>query len=82
MLKDKGANVKFNDPYFKKLPPLRKYNFELENISLTPQNVKKFDLIILITDHDSFDYEMIEKNGRLIIDTRGRFKVKHNVKRS
>ena len=32
----------------------------------------KILLLLLATDHDSFDYKMIEKETKLIIDTRGK----------
>ena len=32
-----------------------------------------FDLVLLTTDHDAFDYELIEKFSNLIIDTRGKY---------
>ena len=31
------------------------------------------DLVLLATDHDSFDYDMILKESKIIVDTRGRF---------
>jgi len=38
------------------------------------KNIKSFDLVMLSTDHDSFDYDLIEKESILIVDTRGKFK--------
>jgi UDP-N-acetyl-D-glucosamine dehydrogenase len=40
---------------------------------LNPQSVKSYDAILLSTDHDNFDYEMIANNAQLIIDTRNAF---------
>ena len=34
-----------------------------------------------MTDHDLFDYDMLKKNSKLIIDCRGRFEAKENVQR-
>ena len=31
------------------------------------------DLVLLATDHDAFDYELILQNSPLIVDTRGRY---------
>ena len=53
--------------YSKKYPSLHK---ELELIS---KNIKLFDVVVLLTDHDDFDYKLIEKDAKLIVDTRGRF---------
>ena len=37
----------------------------------TQENIKTFDCVIVATDHDKFDYDMIMKNAKLIVDTRG-----------
>ena len=74
-----GANVKYSDPYFSKMPKTRKYNFNLKNVKLNKSNIKSFDLILLVTDHDDFDYSLLKKEAKLIVDTRGRLKVSKNV---
>ena len=48
---------------------------------LNPRVLKRFDIVVLMTDHDLFDYDLIKKNSKLIIDCRGRFEVKDNVQR-
>jgi UDP-N-acetyl-D-glucosamine dehydrogenase len=71
ILKDKGALIEFSDPYFEEFPKLRNYDFNLKSIELTPESISDFDAVVLITDHDDFDYEMIIQNSKLVIDTRG-----------
>lgn len=46
----------------------------MQSIKLTVKNLKSYDCIIIATDHDTINYEMIRKNSSLIIDTRGRYK--------
>jgi UDP-N-acetyl-D-glucosamine dehydrogenase len=79
MLMKKGANVQYSDPYMSETPKTRKFNFDLKSVELTPKNIKSFDAVVLSTDHDSFDYEMIEKEAKFIIDTRGRVNKAENV---
>ena len=79
LLNKKEAKVKFCDPFFKCLPKTRKFNFNLKGINLTKENLSDFDVIILATDHDIFDYELIKKYSKLIIDTRGRFTPSDNI---
>ncbi len=79
LLKSKGAKVDYHDPYVPKLPPTRKYNYELNSIPLTPNTLASYDLVLLITDHDSFDYELITNHSSLIIDTRNAFE-RHGIK--
>ena len=54
-----------------KFPNMRKYNFDLSSKNLTPQSINSYDFILLATDHAKFDYSMIQRNAKLIVDTRG-----------
>ena len=76
---DKGAVVEYSDPYFKTIPHTRKYQFELESKALNAEILKSADLVLLATDHDDFDYELIEKEASLIVDTRGCFNYSNKV---
>jgi UDP-N-acetyl-D-glucosamine dehydrogenase len=73
LLRDKGADVQFSDPFFSDFPHMRRHVFNLSNMPLTPERLASFDAVILATDHDAFDYDMIESYSNLLIDTRGRF---------
>ena len=79
LLNKKEAKVEFCDPFFDVLPKTRKFNFNLKGIELTKKNLMLFDVVILASDHDTFDYELIEKYSKLIIDTRGRFSPSDNI---
>lgn len=79
MLMKLGAKVEYSDPLFKKAPKTRKYMFKLESVVLSKKNIKSFDLIILATDHDIFNYDFILKEANLIIDTRGKFDISQKV---
>lgn len=79
VLENKGADVKYSDPYVPKLPPTRKYNYEMESMELTEENIKSFDVVLLSTDHDNFDYKLIAGSAKLIVDTRNAFE-KHGIK--
>ena len=76
---DKGAVVEYSDPYFKTIPHTRKHQFELESKELNAETLKSVDLVLLATDHDDFDYKLIEKEASLIVDTRGRFNHSNKV---
>ncbi len=76
ILREKGALVDYNDPYIPILPPTRKYRFDMESVELTKENLSKYDLVLLSTDHDDYDYEFIHENSTLILDTRNAFRKK------
>ncbi len=70
LLQGQGSEVDYNDPYFPRLHKMRRYDFGLESVQLTPENVSKYDAVVIATDHSSYDYPLIVKNARLVIDTR------------
>ena len=82
LLLKKGAHIQYNDPYFKEFPKFRKYNFTIKKAKLDEKNIKKFDCTLLLTDHDSFDYELIKENSKLIVDTRGKYIPSDNIIRA
>jgi UDP-N-acetyl-D-glucosamine dehydrogenase len=50
---------------------MRKHHFDLRSVPLTPESIAAYDLVLLATNHDKFDYSMIQKHAGLIVDTRG-----------
>ncbi len=73
ILREKGAEVDYNDPYIPKLPPTRKYKYDMNSVELTEENISRYDLILLSTDHDDYDYKFIYEHAKLIVDTRNAF---------
>ena len=76
-LRQRGARVEYCDPYFPQFPQMRRYNFDLESRVLTAEMLRDYDCVVIGVDHDCFDYELILKEARLLVDTRGRVKEKH-----
>jgi UDP-N-acetyl-D-glucosamine dehydrogenase len=74
ILNKKKIKYDYHDPYFTRIRTGRKINENKKSIKLNKNNLKKYDATILLTDHDIFDYKLIAKHSKLIIDTRGRFK--------
>ena len=77
-LKNKKVIVEYNDPYINKIPKLRNYNFNMKSIRLNKKNLQSFDATIIVTDHDSYNYEMIRKNSLVLIDTRNTYKKEYD----
>lgn len=74
LLQDEGAVVDYSDDYVTTIPKLRKYEFSKKSVKLTKQNISKYDLVLLSTDHTYFDYRFIFENAKVIVDTRNAFK--------
>jgi len=70
LLQSRGATVDYNDPYFPKLHKMRKYDFKKASVELTPQNLSKYDCVIIATDHSSYDYAAIVRHSNRVVDTR------------
>lgn len=72
----------FSDPYIKRSVVTRNLVLKKKSIKINPNNLKKFDLVVLMTDHDLFNYNMIYKYSNKIIDCRGRYKIDNKVIRA
>jgi len=73
----KGAKIDYLDPYVKKLEVkhrILKKSFVLKSIKYFPQVLKKYDLVLILTDHSGFDYEKLAQNSKLVVDTRNAIK--------
>jgi UDP-N-acetyl-D-glucosamine dehydrogenase len=71
LLTARGASVDYSDPHVPTFPKMRKHHFDLRSVPLTPESIAAYDLVLLATNHDKFDYSMIQKHAGLIVDTRG-----------
>jgi len=69
----KGASVDYHDPYVPELNNLKGYKSSLRSINVK-ENIKNYDAVLLVTDHDDFDYNFIAKESQLLIDTRGYYR--------
>ena len=77
-----GAKLKYHDPYVKEINNLSNKK-SLKSLKNLNKNVlSQFDVVVLLTDHDAFDYATILKHSNYIVDTRGRYKVSKKVSRA
>ena len=68
LLREKGALVSYNDPYFPTVGRGRHYDL---NMTCTPlEDLGKYDAVVIVTDHTSYDYKAIVSESQLVIDTR------------
>jgi len=68
LLREKGAIVFYNDPYFAKVGRGRHYDLNMTNTPL--DNLSQYDAVLIVTDHTSYDYRAIVDQSQLVIDTR------------
>jgi UDP-N-acetyl-D-glucosamine dehydrogenase len=70
MLQARGARVSYNDPHVPRLQPMRHHGLRLDSQPLTPELLAAQDCLLVVTDHSSYDYAMIARHSRLVVDTR------------
>ncbi len=80
LLNDGFQNLYYYDPLVKNLPNKKLKINKLKK--LKSEYLKKFDITVIMTDHDNFDYKMILKNSKMILDCRGRYSVSEKVYRA
>jgi len=68
LLKNAGAEVSYNDPYFPKVGRGRKYDLQMTCAPL--ENLGQYDCVLIVTDHSDYDYDRIVRESRLVVDTR------------
>ena len=69
----KGARIDYFDPYVKEL---RVDNKVLKSIKYSSSSLKKYDLILILTDHSGFHYDEVAKKARMVVDTKNAIKSK------
>lgn len=76
LLEAEGAMVAYHDPFVAVIPHTREHS-ELagrKGVDLTPGAVAGFDAVLISTEHDGIDYQMLADHAGLIIDTRNAMK--------
>src|ERR1700733_13714229 len=68
LLRDEGAEVLYNDPYFPTVGRGRHYNL---NMTCTPlDDLGQYDCVLIMTDHSDYDYKDIVDKSKLVVDSR------------
>jgi UDP-N-acetyl-D-glucosamine dehydrogenase len=65
-----GAKVDYNDPYISVTHPQRHHDLKMKSVPLTAASLKRYDLVLIATDHSAYDWKFIVRHARLIVDTR------------
>jgi UDP-N-acetyl-D-glucosamine dehydrogenase len=68
LLKDRGAIVSYNDPFFPYVGRGRHYDLDMHGVPL--DNLAQYDCVLIVTDHSDYDYARIVHESKLIIDSR------------
>jgi UDP-N-acetyl-D-glucosamine dehydrogenase len=67
-----GARLAYHDPYITEIPETRSWpgRPEIGFVSLTADELRRFDAVVIVTDHSAVDYGLVKQHANLIIDSR------------
>lgn len=71
LLEQKGAAVSYNDPY---IPQLHEEGISSSSVALSDERLQTADCVVIVTNHNSYDWEKILISAPLIVDTRNAIK--------
>jgi UDP-N-acetyl-D-glucosamine dehydrogenase len=66
-----GAQVDYHDPHVAATHKMRRHDLGMQSITLTEQSLAEYDCVIIATHHSAYDWPMIARHARLVVDTRG-----------
>jgi UDP-N-acetyl-D-glucosamine dehydrogenase len=67
LLRDKGADVLFHDPHVNDLSQEGIFD---QSVVLNANQLERADCVVVLTDHDIFDWTYITEYASLVVDTR------------
>jgi UDP-N-acetyl-D-glucosamine dehydrogenase len=67
-LRSLGAHVRVADPH------VAPSSTDFPHVELTADEVQQAQAVVIVTDHDAFDYDLIRDCGRYVLDTRNRIR--------
>ncbi len=73
LLEQQGASVSYHDPFVARFS---EDAHTYESAPLTGATLGGADCVIIVTDHQGVDYDLVRKQARLIVDTRNALKGK------
>jgi UDP-N-acetyl-D-glucosamine dehydrogenase len=67
LLEADGAQVVYHDPY---CATIREDGHERHGVALTERELAAADVVVIVTDHQSIDYQFIADHAALVVDSR------------
>lgn len=75
LLEKRGTRVDFHDPHVSEIPVTREHAdlTGRKSVKLAADTLAGYHVVLLATDHDAIDYQLVADNAHLIVDTRNVF---------
>ena len=71
-LQDMGVQLSYTDPFVPEIQPSREHPTltGLKSTPLTAEHLQSVDAVLIVTDHDHVDYNLMANHAPLIVDSR------------
>ncbi len=70
LLQERGAVVAYHDPYVPSVPKMRAHEVHLSSVPFTPEELRRHDAAVIVTDHTAVDYQSLVDHVPLVVDSR------------
>jgi UDP-N-acetyl-D-glucosamine dehydrogenase len=67
LLREKGANVSYNDPF---VPKVDYHGIKATSVDLSPKEISRYDVVLITTHHALYDMKTVIPAAKAVIDTR------------
>ena len=67
LLRQRGAQVSYHDPH---VASVKEDGIALSSVPLSAETLQGADCVMIVTDHDAVDYQMVKRHARATVDTR------------
>jgi UDP-N-acetyl-D-glucosamine dehydrogenase len=67
LLEERGAVVDYHDPF---VPRFREGDHERTSVALDAATLRAADAVVIVTDHDGMDYQLVVDEAEVVVDTR------------
>ena len=69
-LSELGAVVSYCDPHVPRTWRMRRHDLQMVGVELTREELERADCVLISTAHSVFDYGLVARHARLVVDTR------------
>ncbi len=77
LLSRKGAKLSYCDPH---VPVLSEHGMQMESEPFSAATLRRADCVVVVTDHSAFDYRLVARESKVVVDARNALKGKNSGK--
>jgi UDP-N-acetyl-D-glucosamine dehydrogenase len=66
-LRERGTRIEYTDPF---VPSIQFAGGTMTSVPFTPAQIRRFDCVVIATAHKAFDYSILLRSSKIVVDTR------------